>query len=337
VMMTGRKPESLIDKSTMTWKWHQWVPTLTPWFAKILNKMLSRVPNSRYQSANEVSQALRSVAELIGTPAGEPDDRSSETDRSPTASKQPLNSAPQGTSANNRSNVPLSRGKRISGIKSNAKPPQQNPLRGIFSSPWGVALGAATAFVIVLLPLFLIVKSLLTPPSTTKTPPSDLPTLAPSVSNAPATQSSEVPTAAPSPVASPATPTAVAESLAVEVGKSGVKEGTIDPTHPTTISLGNLAAGKKLKVSLAVNPPGATMNVMAPNQANVDVYAKNVLDWEGNLPLAGEYRIELISPPGSAASNYKVRVSLDNAVGAATPTVSPTAAPPSVATPPALP
>ena len=68
VMMTGRKPESLIDKSTMTWKWHQWVPTLTPWFAKILNKMLSRVPNSRYQSANEVAQALRSVSDFVGVP-----------------------------------------------------------------------------------------------------------------------------------------------------------------------------------------------------------------------------------------------------------------------------
>ncbi len=336
VMMTGRKPESLIDKSTMTWKWHQWVPTLTPWFAKILNKMLSRVPNSRYQSASEVSQALRSVAELIGTPAGESDALTSETDRSSTSARQPLNSEQQGTSANNRSNVPLSRGKRNSGIKPNAKPPKQNPLRGIFSSPWGVALGSAAAFVIVLLPLFLVIKSLLTPPSSTKTP-TEPPTPAPSVSTAPVTQSSAVPAATPSPVVSASTPTAVAENLAVEVGKSNVKEGTIDPTHPTTISLGNLAAGKKLKVSLAVNPPGATMNVMAPNQANVDVYAKNVLDWEGNLPLAGEYRIELISPPGSAVSSYKVQVSLDNAVSAATPAVSPTASPTSVAAPPALP
>jgi serine/threonine protein kinase len=67
VMMTGRKPESLIDKSTMTWKWHQWVPTLTPWFAKILNKMLSRSPNSRYQSATEVAQALRAVSDFVGS------------------------------------------------------------------------------------------------------------------------------------------------------------------------------------------------------------------------------------------------------------------------------
>ena len=337
VMMTGRKPESLIDKSTMTWKWHQWVPTLTPWFAKILNKMLSRVPNSRYQSASEVSQALRAVADLIGTTSGstavQPND-----DRPPTASSQDLSPARSRTLPNNRSNVPLSRSKRPSGIKSNvrpyAKPPQQNPLRGIFSSQWGVAFGSAIAFAIVLLPLFLIVRSLLTPPDGSKPPTTTTPTTEPAVQTAPITQSPEVVAPSPSPVASIATPTAVAENLTIAVGKPSLKEGTLDPTRTTTISLGNLTAGQKLKVSLTVNPPGATMNVMAPNQANVDVYAKNTLNWEGSLPLAGEYRVEIASPPGSAASNYKVEVSLvDTTPGAATPPVSPTASPAPVVTP----
>jgi serine/threonine protein kinase len=339
VMMTGRKPESLIDKSTMTWKWHQWVPTLTPWFAKILNKMLSRVPNTRYQSASEVSQALRAVADLIGTTSESPAIQPSD-DRTPTASSQDLSPARPSTLPNNRSNVPLSRSKRQSNIKSNvrpyAKPPKQNPLRGIFSSPWGVALGSAIAFAIVLLPLFLIVRSLLTPPDGSKTPPPPLPTPAPTVSTDPAIESPAVIAPTPSPVAAtaPATPTAAAENLALEVGKPSIKEGTLDPTQMTTISLGNLTAGQKLKVSLTVTPPGATMNVMAPNQANVDVYAKNTLNWEGSLPLAGEYRIEIASPPGSAASNYKVNVSLvDATTGATPPLASPTASPLPVATP----
>jgi serine/threonine protein kinase len=323
VMMTGRKPESLIDKSTMTWKWHQWVPTLTPWFAKILNKMLSRVPNSRYQSASEVSQALRSVADLIGTPAGELD---TEPNAEPAlaAPNRHSNIDRSGTAPNKRSNVPLSRSRKTSSIKSNVKPyaaPRQNPLRGIFNSPWGVALGSALAFVIILLPLFLLVRALLIPPDGSKTPTTATPTPAPAVSTAPVPESPAViaPIPSPSPVASTVTPTAVAENLAVEVGKPSSKEGTIDPTRPTVISLGNLNAGQKLKVSLTVNPPGATMNVMAPNQANVDVYAKNTLNWEGDLPLAGEYRVEIGSSPGSTASNYKVEVSLINALSAATP------------------
>jgi serine/threonine-protein kinase len=65
VMMTGRKPEKLLDVSTMTWRWHQWLPSITPWFAKILNRMLSLRPNNRYQSASEVIQALRALEGLL--------------------------------------------------------------------------------------------------------------------------------------------------------------------------------------------------------------------------------------------------------------------------------
>jgi serine/threonine-protein kinase len=79
------------------------------------------------------------------------------------------------------------------------------------------------------------------------------------------------------------------------------------------------------------------MNLMAPNQANIDVFAKNTVNWQGNLPLAGEYRIEIISPPGAASSNYKLEVTVANATpvaptgspnpaGSATPAVSPTPA-----------
>jgi hypothetical protein len=69
------------------------------------------------------------------------------------------------------------------------------------------------------------------------------------------------------------------------------------------------------------------MNIMAPNQANVDVYAKNTVNWEGILPLAGEYRIEIVSPPGVTPSNYKLEVTLTNAVGTAAPTPAPATTP----------
>jgi serine/threonine protein kinase len=324
VMMTGRKPESLIDKSTMTWKWHQWVPTLTPWFAKILNKMLSRVPNSRYQSANEVAQALRSVSDFIGTSSTDPDTQPTDLSQDRAVSRQQPSFEPPGA-PNSRSSVPLSRGKRTTGVKSNVKvynkTPHQNPLRGILNSPWGIALSSAAAFMVVIVPLFFAVKSLM-PSSTGNKAPGAIatPTLAPTISNSPVSQAPEVANPSPSTVTTTPTPIAVAENLVVEVGKSSIKEGTLDPTRPTVISIGNLAAGQKLKASLIVNPPGATMNIMAPNQANVDVYAKNTVNWEGMLPLAGDYRIEIVPSPGVTPTNYKLEVSLTNAVGTAAPT-----------------
>ena len=65
VLMTGRKPQDLLDKSTMTWRWHSLVPTLNPRFGQLLNRMLSYRPENRYQSANEVANALRTIADLI--------------------------------------------------------------------------------------------------------------------------------------------------------------------------------------------------------------------------------------------------------------------------------
>ncbi len=323
VMMTGRKPESLIDKSTMTWKWHQWVPTLTPWFAKILNKMLSRIPNSRYQSANEVAQALRSVSDLI---ASAPTDVPAGSFIPSTSNTRPSTSPAHPVATGNQETVPLSRVKRTTSIKSSADSShnihkQQNPLRGILNTPWGVAFGAAAAaFIVIIIPIYLISRSMTTSNSGTET--------LPPISTSPISETP--PTPAPAPIASepsplvPISPPAAAtvEALSVEVGKPIIKEGTLNPTQPTVFSL-NLVAGQQLKTTLTSTPAGATMNILAPNQANVDVFAKNTVNWQGNLPLSGEYRIEIVSLPGTVSSNYKIEVNTTAPLPVGSPTPAP--------------
>jgi serine/threonine protein kinase len=343
VMMTGRKPESLIDKSTMTWKWHQWVPTLTPWFAKILNKMLSRSPNSRYQSATEVAQALRAVSDFVGSspttdlPAGT---------FVPTPGKQrPATSQPPPSPPNREpSSVPLSRAKRsttsnIAGSDRVRNMPQrqQNPLRGILNTPWGVALGSGIAGLGFIFILFMAGR-MLSPSGGSKQPlPNTTPTspvAETSQSPVPATATSPAPSASvPTVATTPITP-ATTETLSVEAGKPIVKEGSLNPTQPTVMTM-NLPVGQKLKATLTSAPAGATMNILAPNQANVDVYAKNTVNWEGTLPLAGEYRIEIV-PLSGTASNYKLEVMMTAPAPAGSPT--PAASPlsgDSTSTPPA--
>jgi serine/threonine protein kinase len=317
VMMTGRKPESLIDKSTMTWKWHQWVPTLTPWFAKILNRMLSRAPNSRYQSAIEVAQALRSVSDFVGstTPGTGLTGNlglASGTFQPPTGYDIP-------SSVQNGNSVPLSRVKRSTNIKSSsyspAKIPQQNPLRGILNTPWGTAIGAALAGLGFFFLLFAVSRSLTTPNNTTKTPPSTIaPTtdlIQPPVTDPSNPQPAPIPSpeSVPTPIATIPPIAASAESLVVEIDKPIVKEGVLNPNQPTVFRL-NPAVGQQLKTTLTSTPAGATMNILAPNQANVDVFAKNTVNWQGIFPLAGEYRIEIVSPAGAVSSNYKLDVSI---------------------------
>jgi serine/threonine protein kinase len=333
VMMTGRKPESLIDKSTMTWKWHQWVPTLSPWFSKILNKMLSRVPNSRYQSANEVAQALRSVSDFVGSTAI-PTDSPTGTFVPPTTGSRISSANDRSSSANNRPAVPLSRVKRSAIPVRKLEPLRpQNPLRGILSTPWGIAVGAAAAALIFLvLPIFIISRSMTTSNSGTKTllpaPTTGLPTDPAATSPqtpAPITTTAPIepiPAATPAPV-----PIAAAEALSLEVGKPLVKEGTLNANQPTVFNM-TLQAGQQLKASLSGNPPGATMNILAPNQANVDVYAKNTVNWQGNLPLSGEYRIEIVSPPGATTGTYRLELATVAATApATTPTTAPVTAP----------
>ncbi len=326
VMMTGRKPESLIDKSTMTWKWHQWVPTLTPWFSKILNKMLSRIPNSRYQSANEVAQALRSVSDFVGSPVGKTDDRIAEVSKTngalyPRPSNNNNNRSPNSSPA-----APLSRVRKSTGIKPNNNNNNnnnnipQNPLRGIMNTPWGVGLGSGLAAIIfIVIPIFLISRSMSVNSTAIKTPPSP-----PTANSSPPTTTPEIPTppaSNPVPVATPPVAQPTLETLPIELNKPLIKEGILNPSQSIVYTI-PLQVGQQLKATLSANPPGATMNILAPNQANVDVFAKNTVNWQGNLPLSGEYRIEIIPLAGAAASNYKLEASLSTA-----PSASPTPTP----------
>jgi serine/threonine protein kinase len=334
VMMTGRKPESLIDKSTMTWKWHQWVPTLTPWFAKILNKMLSRVPNSRYQSATEVAQALRSVSDFVGTAA----------ENSGSFQHNSGMLKPQ-TGMRNQTAIPLSRVNRTTSIN-NPNPsrlsnlqPQQNPLRGILNTPWGIAIGAGVAGLGFMFVLFAISRSLTSYGSGNNPPP-----IAPTNNtSSPVTPNNSANPTAPAPVVTPTDPvpspaaitapsTVSAETLLVEVDKPAVKEGSLTPGQPLAFRL-TPAIGQQLKTSLIGIPAGATMNIMATNAANnLDIVAKNTVNWQGIVPVSGEYRIEIVPAPGAASSNYRLEVVL-TAAPAATSGTAPTT-PPATSTSP---
>ena len=318
VMMTGRKPESLIDKSTMTWKWHQWVPTLTPWFAKILNKMLSRVPNSRYQSATEVLQALRSVSDFVGAAA-----ENSGSFIPPTGINRPA------TGINNSGSVPLSRVGRTTSVTSSSRnsniQPPQNPLRGILNTPWGVGLGAAAATVLfILVPLFLVSKSITTPNSGTKPQPPTVSTTTPTP-EAPATPpSSNSPAVTPvdptpTPAATATPPSGAAETLLVEVDKPTIKEGVLNSPQPIAFRL-TPATGQQLKTTLIGIPAGATMNVLATSPTGVDTVAKGTVNWQGVITTASEYRIEIVPVAGAASSNYRLEVNLIGSTATATPT-----------------
>jgi serine/threonine-protein kinase len=68
VLLTGKETAILFDTHQMCWIWENFV-TLSPRLTQVLNKMLSRSPCDRFQSAKEVLQALGFWAGPTPTPA----------------------------------------------------------------------------------------------------------------------------------------------------------------------------------------------------------------------------------------------------------------------------
>lgn len=58
VLLTGKEPQDLLDRYTLSWRWKQEV-TPSPGFTAILDRMLAQMPRDRFQSAYEVMQALQ--------------------------------------------------------------------------------------------------------------------------------------------------------------------------------------------------------------------------------------------------------------------------------------
>ncbi|PSB02546.1 protein kinase domain-containing protein [Merismopedia glauca] len=73
-LLTGKEPQELIDNRTLSWHWSQ-IGHISPKFQGILEKMLQPIPSDRYQSAQEVLQALDDTQghPLIATVAHTPE------------------------------------------------------------------------------------------------------------------------------------------------------------------------------------------------------------------------------------------------------------------------
>ncbi len=293
VMMTGRKPESLIDKSTMTWKWQQLLPTISPWFAKVLMRMMSYRPNNRYQSAKEVSQALRAVEDVIGSASGFAADHIAPS---------------TGGQSNNKSFSPS--GNKYKNYASKYRQRSQ-----LWTNPWVLS---AAGGIIILVP-FIILKNFLSGTEPVLTPK---PTPA-IVSNA----ANPNPSTPPSPIAAQPVPVPASASAVVSTEivsllpwqPSLVKQGSIKENQTIIYQISNLIQGQKLVASLE----GITqMNILAPNRAPIDFQSQKVNKWQGNIPTNGDYYVEISLPPelNTSSGNYKLTLSGNSATPAPLPT-----------------
>ncbi len=302
VMMTGRKPESLIDKSSMSWKWQQWLPTISPWFAKVLMRMMSYRPAARYQSAKEVAQALRSVAELVA--GGDNPELIAALD------------------------APNSPGSGITGNSGQAPnryttyAPKQRQRSPILNSPW---ILAGAGGLVALIP-FVLLKMMF----------SDVPATPPKPSNPPivsgATPVPDKP--APGQAAPPATPgvpqVLAAEQVTLIPGQPLVRQGTLQTNQVMVYQLTGLQQNQTLVAN--VNG-GMKMSIVAPNGQPVDFRATEVVDWNGTLLISGDYTVKVMLPDSMPAGAYTLtlnvapQVPFSGAIPNPAATISPVSAP----------
>jgi serine/threonine-protein kinase len=287
-----------MDKATMSWKWQQWLPTLSPWFAKVLMRMMSYRPNNRYQSAREVDLALRSVADLVGNTAS-----GFLTENSPTTTT---------TGSQPTSGYAAASQSRPSNKRYTSYTPKYKQRNELWTHPLVLIV---TGGVVILIP-FMLFKNFM--PGEIKIKPLPTPTTTPSVASSPSpatVPSSEPPSVPVQPSAQVST-----ELVALTPGQPAlIKENYLTANQIVSYQLSGLLPTQQLTVKIEGN---AHLSVLAPNKVPVDFKAQKVSSWQGTVPTAGDYYVEVMLPQGTTSGNFRLSLAASSSAATAIGTPS---------------
>ena len=305
VLLTGKEPQSLFDDNQLTWSWRRLVD-VDDNFAAVINRMLSYRPGDRYQSANEVLQALQSP-QAAAPPIAQPP--------LPVPQRPDPNVSQVATMAvGRRPETPGQRDPRIPEPPSNSL--TDNPL---------LVLGLGTALALLAgLGAWGLVSSLKGNQQQVAETPVETPTIAPTPiateTLSPTPTPLTTPTTTPIPEASIAPQATTANSrLTLSPGQSLSRSGNIKANSTVNYII---RGSQNERLSAALAGEGVLMTVIAPDQNPVSDQAVRVPRWDGKLPLSGEYTIQLRPVKGVSNSDFKLTISTEKP---ATPTPSPSA------------
>ncbi|NJO71645.1 MAG: serine/threonine protein kinase [Oscillatoriales cyanobacterium RM1_1_9] len=308
VLMTGQEPQHLMDQNTLTWNWQRWV-NVSPELAYVINRMLSRQPGDRYQSALEVEKALATSGTASGS--SNPSVPLSLSEMKTVAVGRPaINPAAPATS-----------------------PSTPQPSRGIRQSLWENPLAAITSGIVIALLTgwgsWVLVNALID--STTRTRPKPPPIEASSPEATPTPIPEPIPEPTPTPEFSPTPippatpeppplPKVLTRRLKVVPGEPTVIEGYLK-SNETVNYLISASQGQQLYTDVAGR--GVLLTLLDPRQNPVDSRAEGVSVWQGTLSADGDYTIQLRTLPGLPESNYVIEIEVVDSL----PPISPTPAP----------
>lgn len=305
VLLTGKEPQVLFDDNQLNWNWRRWA-NVSDDFANVLNRMLSYRPGDRYQSANQVLQALDSRTPVPPAPIPTP----------PPPQRPDPNLSQVATMAVGRRPEPEGAGARIPG---RSDPRIAEPTSSVSDNPW-VVVGLGTALALAAgLGSYAVFSAL----NKQDPQPSAIPTetfaSTPTPTAIATLTPTPTPTTTPSPKPTPTqSPTTSTARLTLPVGQTLSRGGNLKANS----TLNYIIRGTQdQQLTAALAGEGALMSVIAPDQNPVSDQAVRVQRWQGRLPFTGEYMIQLSPVKGLPSSDYKLTVSLANPP---TPSPSPT-------------
>lgn len=286
VLLTGREPQDLFDDTTSTWKWQQWA-AVSPGFARVLERMLQSRPSDRYQSVNDVIEALKSLPPPTVTPQKLP---------SPTG-PLPANPSQIRTMAVDRPSLVVPRDPRADRVI--PRPVTTPTSTSIWENPWMVGLIGTVLALLVGFTSWGVVRLLLQRRGQPSTPPV--------VTS---------PTPAPTPQAEPIS---YNRPLALLAGDTVSVQGTLKPNETINYVFQG-KEGQQFQADLAGQ--GVLMALFGPDQAPI---VQRVTSWGSTLPFTGDYYLQLKTIPEVSQSSYQLTTSLtDPTPPTPTPTPTPT-------------
>ncbi len=303
VLLTGREPQELFDETTMTWRWQRLI-TVSPGFAMVINRMLSYRTTDRYQSSQDVLQAIQSPPRVTPVPQTSP----------------PMATQPQQAPPSSMGTVAVGRRANIDPALTPTNITRADPTSptrsSLWDDPWAVGAIGTGLVLLTGLGSWTLVRALMNPPSPTPTPTQTIvvtpsPTITPSVR--------------PSPTPSPSSePVIYKQRLNLTAGENAAKNGTLRANETLSFVVPG-QQGETLSAALASE--GVLLSVLAPNQEPVDDRANRVSRWDGELPFTGDYTIQLKTVQGIAKTPYKLNVNLKAPPAPVPPTPSPIPSP----------
>lgn len=320
VLLTGQEPQYLLDQTTLSWNWQPYT-NVSSNFAQIIDKMLSRQPSDRYQSAMEVEQALQTLNQPLNfpptqqhqprpTPAPTPQVANPDFSQLPTlAVGRPLVTQPRQQQAQNSPvNPPL--------------PPTPSPdpdflgSQPIWEKPATLIVVGIVVACLAAWGSWALVKGLLKandpspddPPAQVNPPIASPSVPLPGLPLPPVTPAPNLPSPLPTPV--PILSASSTERLNLAVGDAEVLEGNLQENQTINYVV-SAEAGQQFYAS--VSGEGVLLTLIGPDQQPIN-QAGAVSLWQGTLPTTGDYTVILKPIPGLPKTDYKLELTLINSL-----------------------